>query len=176
MTAMSRGNVFTIQLAMRMVIALVLAVLAVGSLSIAAAGAQSAGCTGGPYDGATAADSDGDGVDDGTEVRAGTDECNPNSTPTSVCGDWVANYNPATADTDADGHTDAAETTAGSDPCDASSVVAAAAATQNTGTVAAAPQLALTGPSTAIIIALTGLSMMMIGFAALAVGRRVEAS
>lgn len=188
----SRGNVLTIHLAIRMAAALVVTVLAVGSLSIGVAGAQSAGCTGGPYAGATSLDSDGDGVNDGVEVQAGTDECDPDSTPTSICGEWVANYNAGTADTDADGHTDADEVAAGSDPCDASSVVAAAAAATTTTTTAAAtttttaattaaadataaPALALTGPSTSSMIAMIGLAMLMLGFAARAAGNRAEA-
>ncbi len=173
MTATSGGNGKTNRITSRLVVATLLATLGLGFLSLGTAGAQSAGCTGGPYDGATALDSDGDGVNDSDEVRAGTGECDPASTPTAVCGTFVANYDPATADTDNDGHTDAAEAAAGSDACDATSVIAAAVT--NTPTPQAAPTLALTGPSTAMISALIGVATLLLGIMAMAVSRRIEA-
>jgi len=134
------------------------------------AAAQSGGCVNGPHDGATATDSDGDGAADATEVVAGTDECDPTDTPTQVCGEWVANYNAATADSDNDGYTDAAEDSAGTDKCDSTSVIAA---TSN-NVASEPPLLALTGPSTAMLLTLSGLSLVLIGFASVAVGRRTE--
>ena len=173
MTATSGGNGKSKRITSRLVVATLLATLGLGFLTIGSAGAQSAGCTGGPYDGATALDSDGDGVNDSDEVRAGTGECDPASTPTAVCGEYVASYDASTADTDGDGHTDAAEVAAGSDPCDATSVVAAAVA--NTPTPQAAPTLALTGPSTALVSALIGVAALLLGLSAMALSRRIEA-
>ena len=72
----------------------------------------------------------------------------------------VANYNAATADTDGDGQTDAAEIAAGTDQCDSASVNI--------------PELALTGPSTAMLGFVVALAMVVLGAASLAVGRRVE--
>lgn len=180
MTATSGGNVHSSRVTSRIMVATLIATLALGFLSIGTASAQSAGCAGGPYDGATALDSDGDGVNDADEVRAGTDGCDPASTPTAICGTFVANYDAATADTDDDGHTDAAEVAAGSDACDATSVIAAAAvtpaaATPAATTPAAAPVLALTGPSNAMISALIGFATLLLGIGATAVSRRIEA-
>ena len=98
----------------------------------------------------------------------------------------VANYNAATADTDGDGFTDAAEIAAGTDQCDAASVIAAAqtgttttttteASTTTTTAVQEVPELALTGPSTALLGLLVALAMVVLGVASLAVGRRVDA-
>lgn len=171
----------------------VLTILAILALSLAGfaspAAAQSSGCAGGPFDGATATDSDGDGVSDGDEVAAGTDECDPAEAPTNVCGNWVTGYDATTADTDADGHTDAAETSAGTDHCDETSVIDAnvtnngannttdTTTTNNAtnNTAAAAPTLALTGPSSATLLALVGMSLVLLGSASLAMGRRAEA-
>ena len=110
MTTAIRSDVSILNLAARLAIALAIAVLAVGALSINAVGAQSAGCADGPFAGATALDSDGDGVNDGDEVLAGTDQCDPASTPVTVCGAFVASYDAATADTDGDGVVDRVET------------------------------------------------------------------
>lgn len=166
----------------------VLASLAFALFATAPAAAQSGGCPGGPFDGATTLDSDGDGVNDSDEVASGTDECDPNSTPTFVCGGYVSNYDAAAFDSDNDSHTDAEEIAAGTDPCDSTSVIAAAATTTTTTapttTTAAAgaggaaqqpPTLALTGPSTATLAVVVGLAMVLLGAASLAVGRRVDA-
>jgi|GEM_PF-4284800 len=179
MTVTSGGNDKSKRITSRLLVATLLATLGLGFLAIGSAGAQSAGCTGGPYDGATALDSDGDGVNDSDEVRAGTGECDPASTPSAVCGEYVANYDAATADTDGDGHTDAAEMAAGSDACDSTSVIAAAAnntpAPQAAPVDQAAPTLALTGPSTAMVSALIGVATLMLGFGTMALSRRIEA-
>jgi len=161
----------------------VLASLAFALFATAPAAAQSSGgCEGGPFTGATTLDSDGDGVNDSDEVASGTDECDPNSTPSLVCGVYVASYTASSFDFDNDGHTDADEIAAGTDPCDSTSVIAAGAAATTTTTVAAnnggaaqAPTLALTGPSTATVTFVVGLAMLLLGLASLAVGRRVEA-
>ena len=126
------------------------------------------------YNAATA-DTDGDGFTDAAEIAAGTDQCDSSSVisagaaqapattvaTTTVCGVAVANYNAATADTDGDGQTDAAEIAAGTDQCDSASVNI--------------PELALTGPSTAMLGFVVALAMVVLGAASLAVGRRVEA-
>ncbi len=174
----------------------VLASLAFALFATVPAAAQSGGCAGGPFAGATTLDSDGDGVNDSDEVSSGTDECDPNSTPTFVCGGYVNGYNAAAFDSDNDSYTDAAETAAGTDPCDPTSVIAAAVTTTTAapstttaaptpttvdtgaGTGAAAqqaPTLALTGPSTATLTFVVGLAMVLLGAASLAVGRRVDA-
>ena len=110
--------------------ALVLGVVATAQPVSAQSGGSggSSGC-GSTFAGATTSDSDGDGVSDAAEVVAGTDDCNPDDTPTLVCGEFVANYDLSTADTDSDGFTDAAELAAGSDHCDSTSVIAAAVTT-----------------------------------------------
>ena len=107
--------------------ALVLGVVATAQ-PVSAQSGGSSGC-GSTFAGATTSDSDGDGVSDAAEVVAGTGECDPADTPTSVCGAFVANYDASTADTDSDGFTDAAEIAAGSDHCDSTSVIAAAVTT-----------------------------------------------
>lgn len=132
------------------------------------AGAQSGGCVGGPYAGATPTDSDGDGASDADEVLAGTDECDPDDTPTTVCGSVVADYDPATTDTDGDGFTDAVEDSDGSDKCDSTSLVAGASATTN------APVLALTGPGRVELLAAFGLLLVALGLASQSLVRRAE--
>lgn len=117
-----RGNVPIGRSAMFMLV-----IFAVAHLMIGSAGAQSSGCPNGPFEGATALDSDGDGVNDGDEVLAGTDECDPASTPT----------------------------------------VAA--------TVAAPPRLALTGPSHAVVTALVGSALLVLGMVSISVARRADA-
>ena len=87
--------------------ALVLGVVATAQ-PVSAQSGGSSGC-GSTFADATTSDSDGDQVSDAAEVVAGTDECDPADTPTSVCGAFVANYDSSTADTDGDGFTDAAE-------------------------------------------------------------------
>ena len=110
--------------------ALVLGVVATAQPVSAQSGGSggSSGCAS-TFADATTSDSDGDGVSDAAEVVAGTDDCNPDDTPTLVCGEFVANYDLSTADTDSDGFTDAAELAAGSDHCDSTSVIAAAVTT-----------------------------------------------
>jgi len=99
--------------------AFLLATLVVGVLAIQPVAAQSGGCAGGPFTGATTLDSDGDGVSDANEVTAGTDQCDPGDAPTSVCDEFVANYDASVADSDGDGVTDAIENSSGTDACSA---------------------------------------------------------
>jgi LPXTG-motif cell wall-anchored protein len=129
-------------------------------------------CDGAGHAGATATDGDGDGVSDAIENQTGTDDCDPNDTPTQVCGEYVANYNASAFDTDNDGHSDAAEDEAGTDKCDPDSTIAGAQVSPPAA--AQPPTLALTGPSTSVLIALIGAALLAIGAASLTVSRRVE--
>lgn len=138
---------------------------------MAPAGAQSGGCANGPHEGATVTDSDGDVASDAVEVVAGTDECDPTDTPVEVCGEWIADYDASTADSDNDGYTDADEDSAGTNKCDSTSVIAATGNNTN----AQPPLLALTGPSASMLLTLSGLTLVLAGFASLAIGRRSEA-
>ncbi len=133
-------------------------------------------CDGAGHAGATATDGDGDGVSDAVENQTGTDDCDPNDTPTQVCDEYVANYNASTFDSDNDGDSDAAEDAAGSDKCDPDSQVGSVAISPPAATPEATPPaLALTGPSTSLLIAIFGAALLTIGAISVSMSRRVEA-
>ncbi|MGI9608230.1 MAG: thrombospondin type 3 repeat-containing protein [Acidimicrobiales bacterium] len=72
-------------------------------------------------------------------------------------------------DSDGDGVSDADEILAGSDECDPTSVISTPAPP-----TPVPPRLALTGPSTAMLSVMVGMALIIVGAAAMSLGKRAE--